>query len=162
MRSFKGRIFYLARRSVMKKRDLGKLAIIGIASGLFMTPTLQGQEKETSAGKADEYEEDPNSENEGYYLMSEQELFLNLNRKGRELYESLSPEGKKLALKVASRRCNGANECKGLNACKTEDNDCAGKGECKGTTKCAIGDKNLAVKLVAKKMAEKREKTQTD
>ncbi len=149
----------------MKKRDLEKLVIIGIASGLLMTPTLQGQEKEIPAGRQGEYEEDsidPNSENEGYYLMSEQELFLNINRKGRELYESLSPEGKKLALKVASRRCNGANECKGLNACKTEDNDCAGKGECKGTTKCAIGDKNLAVKLVANKMAEKREKAQTD
>ena len=60
---------------------------------------------------------------------------------------------------VASARCQGTNKCKGLNACKTDKNDCAGKSTCKGTGKCGISDKNLAVKLAAKKMSEKRVQT---
>lgn len=111
--------------------------------------------KETASTKEDL---DFNAENEGYHLMTEDELFSLLNKKGRELYESLDEEGKALALKVASARCQKTNECKGLNACQTETNDCAGKGNCKGTSKCSISDKNLAVKLVAKKMEEKRQK----
>lgn len=99
---------------------------------------------------------DPNSENEGYHLMTEEELKSQLNAKSTALYESLDAEGKALALKVASQRCNGTNDCKGLNACETPSNDCAGKGECKGKSKCAFADKNVAVKIVAKKMAEKR------
>ncbi|NGX58843.1 MAG: hypothetical protein K940chlam3_01751 [Chlamydiae bacterium] len=158
----------------MKKRNFKSLAILGITSGLCVISSLQGQNIlgeeieavegedpiETGEDSMPGPEFDPNSENEGYYIMSEDELLLQLNLKGRKLYDKLSPEGKELALKAASRRCNGANECKGLNACKTDDNDCAGKGMCKGKTKCAFGDKNLAVKLVKKKMAEKREATQ--
>ncbi len=99
---------------------------------------------------------DLNAENTSYHLLTEDELLLQLNDEGIKQYNSLSPEGKKLALKVASAMCQGTNECKGLNACKTDQNDCAGKGKCKGQGKCSISDKNLAVKLVAKKMAEKR------
>lgn len=99
---------------------------------------------------------DPNNENLGYHLMTEDELLLELNDNGVKLYKSLSPEGKTLALQVASQRCNGTNSCAGLNACETPSNSCAGKGSCKGTSKCAVADKNLAVKLVADKMAKKR------
>jgi len=168
-----GRMFFL-EEIIMKKRDLKSLAIIGVASGLCLMSTLHGQDilneeiesvegedpVDTMEGDIHEPEYDPNEENEGYYLMTEQELLLNLNNQGRKLYNGLSPEGKELARKVASRRCNNANECKGLNACMTNDNDCAGKGSCKGKTKCAIGDKNLAVKLVVQKMAEKRKNAQ--
>lgn len=90
--------------------------------------------------------------------MTEDELLLELNDEGYKLYMSLDAEGKELARKVASTRCNASNECKGLNACKTDKNECAGKGQCKGQGKCAVSDKNLAVQLVAKKMAEKRAK----
>lgn len=127
---------------------LKKLALLGLCSGLVLASEVRAAEEE------DNY--DPNSENEGYYLMSEEELMINLNHKGRELYNSLTPEGKQLALQVASRRCNHANACKGLNACKTDDNDCAGKGACKGQSKCAVGDKNLAVKLAAQYMKNKQ------
>lgn len=158
----------------MKKRNLKKLAALGLASGLLVLSAVDGQNiiseeiesvegddpADGSVPELDDENYDPNSENEGYYLMTEQELLLQLNQRGRKVYNSLSPEGKTLALKVASRRCNNANECKGLNACRTDDNDCAGQGSCKGQTKCAIGDKNLAVKLVANKMAAKRQETQ--
>lgn len=138
----------------MKKRSFKKLALFGLATGVL---TLQGLEavdlnKKQPSTQAD----DPNAGNLGYHLMTEDELLLELNDEGYKLYMSLSPEGKLLARKVASTRCNGSNECKGLNACKTDKNECAGKGDCKGQGKCAVADKNLAVKLVAKKMAAKR------
>lgn len=138
----------------MNKRSFKKLALFGLATGLFTLQNLEAvdlNKKQTTTET-----EDPNAGNLGYHLMTEDELLLELNDEGYKLYQSLSPEGKLLARKVASSRCNGANECKGLNACKTDKNECAGKGSCKGQGKCAIADKNLAVKLVAKKMAGKR------
>lgn len=92
-----------------------------------------------------------------YHLMTADELMLELTNDGAKVFNTLSPEGQKLALKIASRSCDGTNDCKGQNACQTKNNQCAGKGQCKGTTKCAVGDKNLAVRLAAKIMAEKRE-----
>jgi hypothetical protein len=100
---------------------------------------------------------DPNSENLGYHLLSEDELLLQLNDAGVKQYQALSPEGKALAREVASQRCNSTNSCKGLNACQTEHNACAGKGSCKGQSKCAHSDKNMVIKLVAEKMTEKRQ-----
>lgn len=99
---------------------------------------------------------DYNDGNLGYHLLTEDELLLELNAEGTALYNSLSPEGKKLALQVASQRCDHTNACKGLNACATDTNSCAGKGSCEGKGKCALADKNLAVKLAAQKMAQKR------
>ena len=160
----------------MRKRDFKSLAFLGITSGLCVLSSLHGQDilneeiesvegsdpVDTIDGDITEPPYDPNAENEGYYIMTENELLLHLNQKGRKLYDNLSPEGKELARQVSSRRCNNANECKGLNACKTDDNECAGKGNCKGLTKCSFGDKNLAIKLVAKKMAEKRQEAQNN
>lgn len=94
--------------------------------------------------------------NLGYHLMSEDELLMELNDKGAAIYNSLDAEGKALARRVASQRCDHTNECKGLNACQTDKNECAGKGACKGQGKCAFADKNLAVKVVADKLAQKR------
>lgn len=212
----------------MKKQDFAKLALLGLASGLFVNGQLSANENhqiedsqifaqlnnegkkllddidanqkaisvmaakpackgakgcpgitasrdlpksnlqdpskladaKTSSAKSstdkDNYGDDPNNGNLGYHLMTEDELLLELNDEATKLYNSLSPEGKALAREVASQRCNGTNDCKGLNACQTEHNKCAGQGSCKGTSKCAFSDKNLAVKVVAKKMAEKR------
>lgn len=98
--------------------------------------------------------------NVDFHNMTEDELKLELNSEGIKLYDSLSPEGKTLALKIASRSCDGTNECKGQNACATDKNSCAGQGSCKGKSKCGFSDKNLAVKTAAKVMAEKRQKAQ--
>lgn len=108
---------------------------------------------------SNEYKDDKDDKNDGnlgYHLMTEEELLLELNDEGIKLYNKLSPEGKELARYVASQRCNGTNKCKGLNACQTEKNECAGKGSCEGLGKCAFSDKNLAVKVVSDKMAQKR------
>lgn len=101
--------------------------------------------------------EKANEGNMNYKLLTEDELLLELNDEGVKTYESLTPEGKALARFVASQMCQNTNMCKGLNACATDTNSCAGKGACKGKGKCAFSDKNLAVKIVADKMAKKRE-----
>lgn len=113
-------------------------------------PKEKGKDSKESA-------KDPNDQNIGYHLLTDDELTLELNDDALKVYERMPPESKALVRLVASARCNGTNECKGLNACKTETNNCAGQGSCKGTGKCAVSDKNLAVRLVADKMKEKRE-----
>lgn len=149
----------------MKNKKMKDFALLGLAAGLMInTPanaitatnakTTTDQVKKAVKAEADQ--DDPNKGNLGYHLMTEDELMLELSDEGAKTYNSLTPEGKALARFVASQRCNGSNECKGLNACQTDTNKCAGNGSCKGTSKCAFADKNLAVKVVAKKMAEKR------
>jgi hypothetical protein len=135
----------------MKKQDLQKLALLGLFSGLILTQQAQAESNTKESPL-----QDAAAGNMGYFLMTEDDLMLEVNQENWDLFQSLSPEGKKLALKVASQRCNNTNECKGLNACKTDSNECAGKGGCKGTSKCAFADKNLAVKVVADQMAKKR------
>lgn len=88
--------------------------------------------------------------------MSESGLLSKLNEQGKAAYQSLDPAGKALALKMANQDCKGQNECKGMNSCKTADHACAGKGSCAGTAPSNFKDKNLAVKVAALKMAEKR------
>ncbi len=143
----------------MKKRQptLKQLMLSGIAGGLLLTQLAVAADKSDSPKKKTLMDLAAATDgNISYHLMSEEELLLQLNDEGTKIYNTLSPEGKELARSVASRSCNGTNECKGLNACASDKNKCLGQGECKGQTKCSISDKNLAVKLVAKKMQEKR------
>jgi len=142
----------------MNKKDLQKLALLGIASGALLSSqhTLFA-ENNNNAASLDQILQERNGNNMNYKLMTEDELLLELNETGYQLYMNLSDEGKELAIRVASMYCNGTNLCAGLNACKTEKNECAGQGDCKGQGKCAFSDKNLAVKVVADKMKQKRE-----
>lgn len=144
----------------MKKSQakLSQLMVAGIASGILVSH-LAHAANGTSDSKRKTLM-DIAKETDGnitYSLMSEDDLLLQLNDEGTRIYKSLSPEGKQLALRTASRACNGTNECAGLNACATEKNKCAGQGTCSGSSKCGFSDKNLAVKVAAKKMAAKRE-----
>lgn len=118
-------------------------------------PKLQDPSKVT-AKKSPPEQLDPSNGNLGYHLFTEDELLVELSEEGAKQYQALTPEGKTLAIKLASQRCGGTNSCKGQNACKTDTNDCAGMGGCKGQSKCALSDKDLAVKIASKLMAEKR------
>lgn len=143
------------------KEQLGGELFAKLLSDASSTTSTKDTKSSTTPAKTDKdskesEEEKYKSQNMGYHLVTEEELVGNLNAKGLKLYLSLDDEGKLLARKVASQLCNGTNDCRGLNACKTDNNDCAGQGSCRGKSKCAIGDKNLAVKLAAKHMAEKR------
>lgn len=142
----------------MKKHSFKQAAFVGITAGALLTQTLDAAEAKTKTAASATENTDPNAGNMGYHLMTEEELLLELNDEGYKLYMSLTPEGKALAREVASTRCNGSNACKGLNACATDKNKCLGQGACKGQGKCAMSDKNLAVKVVAKKMAAERNK----
>lgn len=147
----------------MKKNHLKHLALKGLVTGLLASTALNAddtsQNKAKPSGTVLSQMEDADGGNFGYHLYTEEELLLELTPEGIKLYNSLSPEGKRLARIVASQRCDKQNACKGLNACKTDTNDCAGKGDCKGKGKCSFSDKNLAVKVVADKMAKKRADT---
>lgn len=147
----------------MKKNysKLTQLMIAGITTGALLSQTglAAADKKPADASPKKTTLMDLAAETGGnitYQLMTEDELLLQLNDEGTRIYNSLSPEGKKLAIQTASRSCNGSNTCSHLNACKSDSNKCAGQGSCKGQTKCAFSDKNVAVKLAAKKMAEKR------
>lgn len=170
---------------IVKKHDLKKLALMGIAGGLLLTkstgllaadpqaPTTAtktpadasssktSKDNGNNESQSDDYsqssDDDPNSSNLNYHLMTEEELKLELNEEGLKMYNSLDDKNKELAREVASMRCKNSNPCSHLNACKTPQNDCAGKSStCKHTGKCAVPDKNLAVKLVYDKMKDKR------
>lgn len=100
--------------------------------------------------------EDSSTMTETGKAMSESELMSQLNSNGKATYQSLSPEGKALALKLASQSCKGMNACKGLGSCKSATNSCAGKNGCRGQSAGPFKDKNVAVKVAAQHMAEKR------
>ncbi|MBA3239310.1 MAG: hypothetical protein H0T62_13335 [Parachlamydiaceae bacterium] len=152
----------------MEREKIRKMALLGLVNGLLLSTsaTLLANENVKTPNtptintpiskEANNAAVDPNSENLGYHLMTEDELLLELNDAGTKQYNALSPEGKALARDVASQRCQNSNSCQGLNACESEKNKCAGQGTCKGTSKCAFSDKNLAVRVVSEKMAKKR------
>lgn len=135
----------------MKKTNIATLLALTVSGTL-----LGAASKDSPSTAKTQTATDPAYGSLGYHLMTEDELLSELNDEGTKLYQSLSPEGKALVRKMASARCNGTNDCAGLNACATDKNSCAGKGKCKGQGKCSFADKNLAVKLVADKMAKKR------
>lgn len=89
-------------------------------------------------------------------ILSESELRSQLNDQAKATYDSLDPAGKAMALQMANQDCKGKNTCRGFNSCKTKDHACAGKGSCANTAETNFKDKNLAVKVAALKMAEKR------
>lgn len=146
----------------MKKNHLKKIALKGLVTGLLASASLhaaadtQKKPANTNGNSTLSSMEDAEGGNYGYHLYSEEDLLLELTPEGVKQYNSLSPEGKRLARVVASQRCDKQNACKGLNACKTDSHECAGKGDCKGKGKCSFSDKNLAVKVVADKMSQKR------
>lgn len=135
----------------MKKNPYKKLILIGLAGAFSLSAA---DTKDAKAASPD----DPAYGNMNYHLMTDDDIRLELSPEGIKLYNSLDAEGKALARKVASQRCAKTNDCKGLNACATDDNKCAGQGKCKGTSKCGFSNKDLAVKVVYDKlMKEKRE-----
>jgi len=165
----------------MKKRDLKKLALLGIAGAAMMASqgavyadnngmmsgTIlaggcgshgcnhdQGTSKRSGfIAEADNYSRGTTAAGQ---LMTEDQLKGQLNEQGKEQFNRLNPEGKSLALKLASQACKGNNECKGLGSCKTAEHSCAGKNSCAGTSACKFSDKNSAVKVAAQKQAERR------
>lgn len=160
----------------MKKQNLKSLAITGLAAGLLVSsqgisaekakqqPVAQ-QGKATTAPKKTAAKEDSFDTafekydgNITYHLMTEEELKRELTPSGQKMYDSLTPEYKELARKVASTTCSGMNPCAGFGGCRSKDNACSGQNKCEGKGTCATSDKNISVKRVYDKMVEKRAK----
>lgn len=144
----------------MKNENFVKLVLAGMTIGILSSHSVSlfaEEAKKTAMSSSFIDLVKSTGGNVTFRELDEEELLLELNEEGAHLYHSLSPEGKQLALKIASRSCNNTNDCKGENACRTDKNSCAGLGECKGQTKCAFSDKNQAVKIASKKMAMKRQ-----
>jgi hypothetical protein len=134
----------------MNKKDLNKMAIIGLASGILAGCGSQDATKSDTPSPMDHMGEKVTS-------VSEEHLLSQLNESSRALFKSLGNDAKATVLRVASSKCAGENPCAGLNGCKTANNECAGMASCKGHGGCAV-DANTAVKLVVKKLAEERSK----
>lgn len=139
-------LLIMFKELVMKKwSKLTTLAVIGLTTGLGLSPL--SADEGNMASKEDTKDS-----------MSEEELMSQLNDESKRLYQSLTPEGRDLARKLAAGGCKGMNDCKGMGSCKGEDHSCAGMNSCKGKSPGPFHDPNLAVKVAAKKMAEKRAK----
>lgn len=171
----------------MDKKDFKKLALLGLAGGVVLASqgTVQANQgtlsdnqgvvlaagcgakgcnnetgiKPSRAGKNFIADADEAAKADAGQLMTEDQLMSQLNDQGKQQYKSLTPEGKAMAIKLASRSCKGTNDCKGQNSCKADDHSCAGKGSCAGSSQCSFKDKNTAVKVAAQLQSEKRAKT---
>ncbi len=191
----------------MKKRDLKKLALLGIAGGAIVASQgalkaeTEGDDSSNSnylsgliaagcgqrpggvthscgqnpgnhscgqrpdnhscGNQSRDYlaDSDDSTRSSSGQMMTEDQLMSQLNEHGKQMYRGMNPEGKALAIKLASRSCKNTNDCKGENSCKTDKNSCAGQGACAAMSKCSFKDKNLAVKVAAQKQAQKRAQT---
>ena len=129
----------------MKKHDFKKYALLGLMGGVLLA----------SGGCTNDTNHSFGSTLANQHQMTDQELTAQLSSEGRRIFDSLTPDGKKLALQLANQSCKGKNACKGLNSCKSSTNSCQGLGGCEGTTPGPFKDKNDAVKVAA--MATKRQ-----
>lgn len=139
----------------MKKTSLKKLALMGIAGVLMAQAQGSAAQQNGSYNGSHQYVAAMDSM-QSSSKMSESDLLQKLSPEGKATYQSLSKEGKDLALKLANQSCQGKNGCKGMNSCKSTENACAGKAGCQGKSNGPFNDKNMAVKVAAQKMAEKR------
>lgn len=142
----------------MDKSNFKKFALMGMAGGLLLSNPnpveaniTQGNDSVVAAGCggskagcggarssskrpyiAEEDLSNRPSTQKNVKPLNESDLLSKLDSSGRSTYQNLSPEGKALALKMASEYCNGRGVCGGYS------------------------DYNEVVKAAAKKMAEKR------
>jgi hypothetical protein len=145
--SFKNIITLTFGGKIMKKiqKQLSQLALLGLGAGILAS--CQNANSEKSADK------DSSKIEQGLDFLKK------LDTDTQALFQSLNEEGQELAKTLVNQSCGGHNACKGLNSCKSDKNNCAGQGSCKGQSSCSFKDPNLAVKVAAQKMAEKREES---
>lgn len=137
----------------MNKFNFKNLALLGITGSL--TIAAGGFAEDTSSKK-------PSESTRASKTLTEAQLLSQLNKEGRSLYQSLSPDGKLLAQRLAGGSCNGRNECRGKNSCATASNGCRGKGGCGGKGSALFKDKNHAVQVASDFIENERKRVSTE
>jgi hypothetical protein len=161
----------------MKKQDLKKLALLGLAGGALVaaqaeavpqTPQRTGRQiAQTCSGPGGCPGTTNSNSNPGTQApkanavapaKTNGNFVSELNPEAKSMYDSMDAEGKALVQKLAEQTCAGQNDCKGLNSCKSDKNSCQGQGACQGQSKGPFKDKNQAVKVANQHMQQKRAK----
>ncbi len=136
----------------MKKKNLSHLATLGLMSGLVsLSVPSHAEEAKTEIMQTAAACSEPSQS-------KRDQLFSSLSKKSQDIYNSLSCEGKNLAMKLAMASPGAPNMCAGLNSCAGGDHGCQGLGSCEGTGSGYFKDKNKAVEVAQKAMANKRSK----
>lgn len=141
-----------------KKKTFKQFAYLGLTGAVLLTHQLSAAQTNPSQDDYIKQFKDSVNNDLSKKMLSEDELLEQLDANGKRQYKSLDPQGKQLAREIASQKCAGLNDCKGRNVCKSDKNACEGQADCKGKSICGATDKNQAVRIAAKKMAEKRNK----
>ena len=102
----------------MKKKDLTKLAMLGIGAGLLMGG-CQDQSKQKSDSK-DESNNAPHEE----MAQDIQTFAASLSPEAKKQFMELDAKHKMMALEMTHQSCNGKNACKGMGGCKSDANSC--------------------------------------
>lgn len=131
----------------MKKRDLAKLALLGISAGLIATGCQQGGGKSGNKGAA--AEEQMTSDMQTFYS--------SLSPSAQKKFMELDAQHRMMAMEMVKGSCNGKNNCKGMGGCATQSHACAGQNGCKGQGGAPIKDANKAVEVQYKNQTKQRQ-----
>ncbi len=122
----------------MKKKDLVKLAMVGMSAGILMTGC---QSKKGSSKQSYLSADEPVS-------ADQQKFFSSLFSASQSKYQQLDSQHRQMAKQMTEQSCKGQNQCKSLGGCKSAQNNCAGLNGCKGQSGGnPIKDPNKAVEL---------------
>lgn len=135
----------------MKKRDLAKLALLGISAGLMATGCQQGGK---SGNKTAAAEEKMNSDMQAFYS--------SLSPSAQQKFIELDAQHRMMAMEMIQSACKGKNSCKGMGGCGTQTHACAGKNSCKGQGGARIQDPNKAVEVQFKNQMQQRQQMQNN
>lgn len=135
----------------MKKRELAKLAMLGISAAMMVGCKAQG---DASA------EDQPPSDQQ---LSSDMQSFYNsLNPEAQQKFNQLDAQHKMMAVEMAQQSCNGKNKCSGMGGCSTSQHACAGQNSCKGQGGAPVKDPNKAVEVQFKNQTNQRQNLNQD
>jgi hypothetical protein len=117
----------------MDKKELARLALLGISAGLMVT----GCQKEQTG--------DPPSNQE---VNGDIESFYNsLTPKAKQQFMQLDTQHKMLAIELYQQHCKGENNCADMGGDATSQHACAGQNTCKGGGGAPLRDPNKAVEI---------------
>lgn len=132
----------------MKKRDLAKLAMLGISAAMIVG---------CGNAQGDASGEDQPSSGQQQQSSDMQSFYNSLSSDAQKKFNQLDAQHKMMAIEMTHQTCNGKNSCAGMGGCKTSQNSCAGQNGCKGQGGEPIKDPNKAVEVQYKNQQKQRQ-----